>query len=106
MEITLKTLKFDADQKLVAYVEKKVSKLDKFFKGGAEVAEVTLSLLHEPENKQAKIQIHVPGEDLIIERNADSFEQAITDCVDAMKEKLTRTKEKKFDKSATSRIIL
>ncbi len=98
MEITLKTLKFDADQKLVAYVEKKVSKLDKFFKGGAENAEVTLSLLHEPENKQAKIQIHVPGEDLIIERNADSFEQAITDCVDAMKEKLTRTKEKKFDK--------
>ncbi|MBO4595391.1 MAG: ribosome-associated translation inhibitor RaiA [Bacteroidales bacterium] len=98
MEIKIKTLKFDADQKLVAYVEKKVAKLDKFFKGGSDLADVTLSLLHEPENKQAKIQIHVPGEDLVIERNADTFEQAITDCVDAMKEKLTRTKEKKFDK--------
>jgi len=98
MEIKLKTLKFDADQKLVDFVEKKVSKLDKFFKGGAEKADVTLSLLQEPDNKQAKIQIHVPGEDLIIERNSHSFEQAITDCVDAMKEKLTRTKEKKFEK--------
>ena len=94
MEIKLKTLKFDADQKLVAYVEKKVSRLEKFFKGAADTAEVTLSLLQEPENKQVKIQMHVPGEDLIIERNASTFEQAVTDCVDAMKEKLTRTKDK------------
>lgn len=94
MEIKIKTLKFDADQKLVAYVEKKVSRLEKFFKGAADTAEVTLSLLQEPENKQVKIQMHVPGEDLIIERNSSTFEQAVTDCVDAMKEKLTRTKEK------------
>ena len=97
MEIKLKTLKFDADQKLVAYVEKKVSRLDKFFKGATDTAEVTLSLLQEPDNKQAKIQIHVPGDDLIIERKSSTFEQAITDCVDAMKEKLTRKKEKTYD---------
>ena len=41
--------------------------------------------------------MHVPGDDLIIERNSHSFEQAITDCVDAMKEKLTRKKEKTYD---------
>ena len=97
MEIKIKTLKFDADQKLVDYVEKKVAKLDKFFQGAADVAEVTLSLLSEPDNKQAKIQMHVKGDDLIIERNSHSFEQAITDCVDAMKEKLTRKKEKTYD---------
>lgn len=98
MEINLKTLKFDPDQKLVDYVDKKVSKLDKFFKGHADKADVTLSLLQEPDNKQAQIQIHVPGQDLIIERQAHSFEQAITDCVDAMKEKLIRTKEKLYEK--------
>ena len=97
MEIKIKTLKFDADQKLVAYVEKKVAKLDKFFKGGSDLADVTLSLLHEPENKQAKIQIHVPGEELIIDREADTFENAVTEAADAMKEKLTRVKEKKFE---------
>ena len=33
MEIKIKSLKFDADQKLVAFVEKKVSKLERFYEG-------------------------------------------------------------------------
>ena len=94
MEIKIKSLKFDADQKLVAFVEKKVSKLEKFY-DGLETADVILSLLPEPENKNAKIQLHVPGQELIVEKNAKTFEDAITECVDAMKEKLTRSKEKK-----------
>lgn len=97
MEIRVKSLKFDADQKLLAYVDKKVSKLAKFF-DGADVTEVTLSLLQEPDNKAVKIQTHIPGEELVIERNAHTFEEAITDAVDAMKEKIVRIKEKKFEK--------
>lgn len=97
MEIKIKSLKFDADQKLIAYVEKKVAKLERFY-DGTEVADVTLSLLQEPDNKNAKIQIHLPGDELIIERNAQTFEEAITDCVDAMKEKIVRSKEKRFEK--------
>ena len=93
MEIKIKSLKFDADQKLVAFVEKKVSKLEKFYEG-TETVEVILSLLPDPENKNARIQIHVPGQDLVIEKNAKTFEDAVTECADAMKEKLTRFKEK------------
>ncbi len=93
MEIKIKSLKFDADQKLVAFVEKKVSKLEKFY-DGLGTADVILSLLPEPENKNAKIQVHVPGQELIVEKNAKTFEDAITECADAMKEKLTRFKEK------------
>lgn len=95
MEIKIKSLKFDADQKLVAFVEKKVSKLERFYEG-VESVEVDLSLLQEPDNKNAKIQIHVPGQDLVIEKNAKTFEDAITECADAMKEKLTRYKEKLY----------
>jgi len=96
MEIKIKSLKFDADQKLIAYVEKKVAKLEKFC-DEVESVEVALSLLSEPDNKNAKIQTHVFGQDLVIERNARTFEEAITDAADAMKEKLTRVKEKKFE---------
>lgn len=95
MEIKIKTLKFDAGEKLTAFVEKKVSRLEKFFEG-TEVAEVTLE--DTKDGKKTKIQIHVPGETLIIERAADTFENSITECVDAMKEKLTRAKEKKQEK--------
>lgn len=99
MEIKLKTLKFDADQKLVGFVDKKVARLEKFFPAGSEqVAEVTLSLGTNPDNKEVKIQLHIPGQDLVIERQSHSFEQAVTDSVDAMKEKLTRAKEKLYDK--------
>lgn len=96
MEIKLKSLKFDAGEKLTAFVEKKVSRLAKFFDGVAQEADVSLEDIKE--GKKAKIQIHIPGDDLIIERVADTFENAVTECVDAMKEKLTRAKERKYDK--------
>ena len=97
MEIKIKSLKFDADAKLIAYVEKKVSKLEKFF-DGIETADVTLSLLSEPDNKNVKIQAHIPGDDLVIERSAKTIEEAVTEAADLMKEKIVRAKEKKFDK--------
>jgi putative sigma-54 modulation protein len=97
MEIKIKSLKFNADQKLIDYVNKKVSKIAKFY-DGTEVADVTLSLLQEPDNKNVKLQYHIPGEELVIERNAKTFEEAVTDCVDAMKEKIVRSKEKRFEK--------
>ena len=95
MEIRVKSLKFDADQKLLDYVEKKVSKLSRFSDHLDDV-EVTLSLLKEPDNKNVKIQTRVYGQDLLIERNADTFEDAVSVAVDLMKEKVVRTKEKKF----------
>lgn len=96
MDIKIKTLKFDAGEKLTAFVEKKVARLEKFFEGASDAAEVTLENLKE--GKKAKIKIHIPGEELLIERTADTFENAITGCVDAMKEKLTRAKEKATEK--------
>jgi ribosomal subunit interface protein len=95
--INVKSLKFDADQKLLDYVEKKVGKLEKFFDNLGDL-DVTLSLLPDPDNKNVRIQTRFPGEDLVIERNAKSFEEAVTEAVDAMKEKIVRVKEKRFDK--------
>ena len=95
--INVKSLKFDADQKLLDYVEKKVGKLEKFFDNLGDI-DVTLSLLPDPDNKNVRIQTRFPGEDLVIERNAKSFEEAVTEAVDAMKEKIVRAKERRFEK--------
>ncbi|MCQ2148896.1 MAG: HPF/RaiA family ribosome-associated protein [Bacteroidales bacterium] len=94
MEIKIKSLKFDADQKLIAYVGKKVSRLARFY-GDSDTAEVTLSLLSDPDNKSVKIRVLAPGGDFVIERSSKSFEDAVSAAVDAMKEKLTRAKEKR-----------
>lgn len=96
MEIRVQSLKFDADQKLLDFVEKKVSKLGRFDDAITDV-EVVLSLLEKPENKDVKVKVQVPGGAQVIERNARTFEEAVNDCVDTMKEKLTRNKERKAE---------
>ena len=96
MEIRIQSLKFDADQKLIDYVEKKVAKIEKFA-DNITSAEVVLSLLEKPENKAAKLQVAVPGETLVVERTAKTFEEAVTEAADIMKERLVRNKEKKLD---------
>ena len=94
MEIRIQSLKFDADQKLLDFVEKKVSKIGKFDDQITGV-EVVLSLLEKPDNKDVKLIVHIPGGSQVIDRNAKTFEEAVNDCADAMKEKLTRHKERK-----------
>ena len=51
--------------------------------------------LEKPDNKDVKLIVHIPGGSQVIERNAKTFEEAVNDCADAMKEKLTRHKERK-----------
>ena len=95
--INVKSLKFNADEKLLEFIEKKVGKVEKFFDNLGDI-DVTLSLLPDAENKSVKIQTRFPGEDLIVERQARTFEEAVTDAADALKERIVRAKEKKFGK--------
>ena len=94
MEIRVQSIKFNADQKLLDFVEKKLSKLPKFYDEIIGV-EVSMSLLPEHENKNVKVLVKIPGNDVIVERNARTFEDAVVDCLDVLKEKLVRVKEKR-----------
>ena len=95
--INVKSLKFNADEKLLDFIDKKVGKVEKFFDNMGDI-DVTLSLLPDADNKCVKLQTHIPGEDLIIERNAHTCDEAVTEAADALKEKIVRAKEKKFAK--------
>ena len=47
-------------------------------------------------NKEAGVQLTVPGnENLFASKTADSFEEAIDLCLDALEKQLSRLKEKK-----------
>ena len=94
MEIRVQSIKFDADQKLLEFVEKKLSKLPKFNDEITDV-EVALSLLPDHENKNVKIRVHTPGRTIVVEKNAKTFEDAVVDCADILKEKIVRAKEKR-----------
>ncbi|MFA7115629.1 MAG: ribosome-associated translation inhibitor RaiA [Bacteroidales bacterium] len=96
MKIRVQSIKFNADVKLLDFIDKKLQKLDKFFDGIIDV-DVTLSL--EPDHtKVIKVIVNIPGDNVIMERKAGTFEDATNTCADLLKDQLVKVKEKRFGK--------
>lgn len=94
MEITVQSLHFDADKKLVDFVEEKVSKLELFHDkilGG----DVTLKLDSQgKENKVAEIKIKLSGKELFAKKQCKSFEEATDEAVEALRKQIRKHKSK------------
>jgi ribosomal subunit interface protein len=96
MEIRVQSIKFNADQKLLDFIEKKFSRIEKFYDAVTGV-DVALSLLPDHENKNVKVQVSIPGNTIVVEKNAKTFEDAVVDCADILKEKLVKVKERRTE---------
>lgn len=95
MEVSLKAVKFSADEKLVDFVNKKVGKVETILPQAVK-AEVTLKVDKEKSemNKVAEIRIVVAGDDLFASKQCDTFEEAVDMCLDAIKKQIEKLKEK------------
>ena len=91
MNVQIQSVKFDADKKLIEFVENKMSKLERFA-DRATGAEVILKLDKDFEkgNKVATITLHMPGEDMVAEHRARAFEEAIDEAIDALKRQIEK----------------
>lgn len=94
MDIRIQSLKFDADTKLITFIEKKLAKLPKYYDEIRSI-EVNLSLLPDYENKKVQFKIFIPGNDLVVERHSSRFEDAVVECISVLKDLLVKVKEKK-----------
>ncbi len=95
MNIKINSVKFKADSKLEKFVTDKVSKLERTF-DNITSCDVILKV-DKPEtdnNKIAEIQLVLPGQTLFNSKQADSFEDAVLQAVDATKNQLSKYKEK------------
>ena len=95
MDIKIKAIHFDATEKLEAFIQKKVSKLEQFYEGII-MADVALKVI-KPEtvrNKSASIRIKIKNGDCFAEKICDSFEEAIDTAVEALEKQLLKYKEK------------
>lgn len=95
MEAKIKAIHFDATDKLVSFINKKIDKMARRFEAITE-AEVTLKVV-KPEtamNKEASIKLSVPpAADLFASKTADTFEEAVDLCLDALERQLEKNKE-------------
>lgn len=98
MNVQIQSVKFDADKKLVEFVNAKMTKLDRFAER-ATSADVILKLDkdHDKGNKIATITLHMPGEDLVAYHQSKAFEESVDEAIDALKRQLEKFKGK-FDK--------
>ena len=95
MNVQIQSVKFDADKKLIEFVENKMSKLERFA-DRATGAEVILKLDKDFEkgNKVATITLHMAGVYIEAEHRARAFEEAIDEAIDALKRQIEKFKEK------------
>ena len=95
MEIKIQSIHFDTTEKLQAFVEKKVAKLEKSFEDIQKV-EVQLKVVKPAtaDNKEVSLSVVVPGTTLFVEKTTDTFEESTDLCVDSMRAQLQKFKEK------------
>ena len=96
MEVKIQAIKFDAKASLNAFIEKKITKLERFY-DGITTAEVTLKVVkpETSENKEAEVKLTAPHLELFASKVSDTFEQSIDECAAALERQLIKAKEKK-----------
>lgn len=95
MEIRIQAIHFDASEKLQAFIQKKVSKLEKYYEYIKDV-EVSLKVVkpETAENKEVGIRVYVPNADFYANKVKDTFEEGIDEAVEALEKQLMKYKEK------------
>ncbi len=95
MDIQIQAIHFDADNKLVDFVEEKVERLSQYYDNiiGAEV-KLKVEKAGSHENKVIEIKIAIHGKDLFASKQCNSFEESADEAVEALRRQIKKHKEK------------
>jgi putative sigma-54 modulation protein len=96
MNIKMHSIKFDADQKLVEFINTKVKKLPNVYDDilGAEVFLRLDKDTSDRENKLVEIKLDVKGQTVFAKKQCKTFEEATDLSVVALKKQLVKRKAK------------
>ncbi|KXN98322.1 RNA polymerase subunit sigma-54 [Aequorivita aquimaris] len=95
MKVNIQTPNFAAKDELLAFVEGRLSKLEQFY-DRIIFADVFLKVqkTSEKENKIVEVLLSIPGDDMMVKKEAKSFEEAVDDVVKALERQLKKRKQK------------
>lgn len=95
MSTKIQSVHFDADKKLISFIEEKVEKLSTYYDGiiGREVI-LKLDKSSSNENKIAEIIIKTKNGELFAKKQKASFEEAVDLAVDAIRTQIQKEKAK------------
>lgn len=96
MDVRIQSIHFDADQKLLDFIDKKIAKLERFF---ARVTEVEIYLKLDAMNgstqsKVAEIKVNIPGKTIFSREETYSFEDSVEIALDQVVAQVKKHKER------------
>ncbi len=95
MDIKMHSIRFDADQKLLTFIDTKIKKLPTVYDDimGAEVF-LRLNNDEDRENKLVEIKLDIKGQTVFAKKQCKTFEEATDLSIDALKKQLLKRKTK------------
>ena len=95
MEITIQSINFTADQKLIDYINKRIQKLTTFYDGIVD-ADIYLKVENDSQNnnKHLEVKLNVSHQTLFCSEQCRTFECAIDLAFESLKVQLKKYKEK------------
>lgn len=95
MKVNVQSVNFNAEGKLIDFVQSRLNKLDQFYdKIISSDVYLKVENTSSKENKIAEIKVHVPKDQFIIKKQCKSFEEAVDVASSSLERKLVKRKEK------------
>lgn len=95
MKVNTQSVNFNADQKLIDFIQKRMDKLDMFYDKVIQ-SDVYLKVENTSgkENKIFEARVKVPGDSFIVKKQCKSFEEGTDMAVSSLERQLKKRKEK------------
>jgi putative sigma-54 modulation protein len=96
MNVQIQTVHFDADEKLLEHVQKRIDKLKTFHDKitGVEVFLRLDNLSQRVKDKVAEIKVYIPKKSLFAKHESKGFEESFDEAFDSLVSQIKKTKEK------------
>ena len=96
MELRIQSVNFEASEQLKEFATKKVNKLLRYTDDIIQ-SEMIMKLVRPdaPNNKEVSIKLNIKHAESFASKKADTFEEAVDLCVEALEKQIMRVKEKK-----------
>ncbi len=95
MKVNTQSVNFNADIKLIEFIQKRLDKLEVFYdKIISSDVYLKVENTSTKENKIVEIKVHVPKDTFVVKKQCKSFEEAIDSACNSLERKLVRKKQK------------
>jgi len=95
MKVNAQSVNFNADTKLIEFVQNRLDKLETFYdKVISSDVYLKVENTSSKENKIAEIKLNIPKDKYVIKKQCKSFEEAVDSACSSLERKLKKRKEK------------